>query len=522
MKLSALLMTFILVSVSLAAAEPVDLDTISRIRNESFRDSKVMETASTLTDRYGSRLTASPGLREAQEWAKSELESYGLVNVHLEPWGPFDRGWRNEFVSVRMIEPTVTTLYALPLAWTRGTEGVVSGEVMRVEIDDEEDFEEYRGKLDGRILLIGEVPELVPDEDAALHRYDEAGLDELKAYEIPSERSARFERWRKRREFRDKLATFLKEEKALAVIHPGSGNGGGLYHVQSAGSWEKDESLGVPAVAMAPEHWGQIHRLVKMEHPVTLELDIRNEVFEDLPGDYNVIAEIPGTDSRAGVVMMGAHLDAWHSSTGATDNAAGVAVIMEAARILSGLENRPKRTVRVALWSGEEQGIYGSRRYVEQHFASWPEPEDEDQKDVSPWYRRDNPKPTLKPEQKTISAYFNFDNGTGRIRGIYTQENLGVVPIFKAWLEPFEDLGATTVTTNNTGGTDHLPFDAAGIPAFQFIQDEVEYDERTHHTNWDSYERLQREDLMQASAVLAGFVWQAANRAEMLPRKPLD
>ena len=452
MKTSLWFTLLFLVTLPIAAAESVDIDTISKIRNEAFRDSKVMDTASTLTDRYGSRLTASPGLLEAQEWVKSELESYGLVNVHLEPWGPFDRGWQNDFVSVRMTEPRVATLYALPLAWTHGTEGIVSGEVMRVEIEDEEDFDDYRGKLEGAIILMGDQPELVPDEKSDLHRYDDAELQELTAYDIPSERSARYEGWMKRREFREKLAAFLEEEKALAVIHPGSGNGGGLFHVQSAGSWEKEKSLGIPAVAMAPEHWGQIERLLKHEVPVRLELDIRNQTFEDKPGDFNVVAEIPGTDSKAGVVMMGAHLDAWHSSTGATDNAAGVAVVMEAARILSSLEHRPKRTIRLALWSGEEQGIYGSRRYVEQHFASWPEPEDEDQKNVSPWYRRDHPKPDIKPEQKKISAYFNLDNGTGRIRGIYTQENLAVVPIFKAWLEPFHDLGATTVTTNSTGG----------------------------------------------------------------------
>lgn len=510
------------ISLPLSAGEQVDIDSMSRIRQKAFRDSRVMATAATLTDRYGSRLTGSPALREAQEWVKAELESYGLVNAQLEPWGPFDRGWQNDHVSVRMIEPTVATLYALPLAWTDGTDGLVSGDVMRVEISDEKDFEEYRGKLAGKILLTGELPELKPDEVGSLDRYDDAELAELARYDIPADRSARYESWRKRREFREKLAAFLREEHVLAVVQPGSGDGGGAFHVQSGGSWDDEKPLGVPTLVMAPEQWGRMQRLLKSDQPVTLELDIRNRIFADLPGDYNVIAEIPGTDPKAGVVMMGAHLDAWHGGTGATDNGAGVAAIMEAARILSSLPTRPKRTIRVALWSGEEQGIFGSRRYVEQHFATWPEPEDASQKDVSPWSRRDGAKPALKPEQRTISAYFNLDNGTGKIRGIYTQENLSVVPIFRAWLEPFHDLGATTVTTNNTGGTDHLPFDAAGIPAFQFIQDDVEYDTLTHHTNWDVYERLQRDDLMQASAVLAGFVWQAANRPGMLPRKPLD
>ncbi len=496
---------------------------ISRIRQEAFRDSKVMDIAETLTDRYGFRLTGSPGLDDAEEWARQELESFGLKNAHLEPWGPFGRGWQNDFVSVRMIEPVDAPLYAIPLAWTRGTGEPLSAEVMRVEIKEEKDFDQYRGKLAGKILLMGETPELKPTDRGNLRRYDQKELDELALYEIPGERgNAWVTRWAKRREFREKLAAFLSEEGAAAVIDPGSGNGDGTFHVQSGGAYKPDGSLGVPTVAMAPEHWGRIARLLAHDEKVSLELDIRNRILEDRKGENNVIAEIPGSDPKAGVVMLGGHIDAWHAGTGATDNAAGVAVVMEAARILNELGVRPKRTIRVALWSGEEQGLLGSRAWVEQHLASWPEPEDAAQKDLPPWWRKNEAKPTWKPEQKTLDAYFNLDNGTGKIRGIYTQENLAVVPIFHAWLEPLRDLGATTISTNNTGGTDHLGFDAAGVPAFQFIQDEVEYETLTHHSNWDVYERLQREDLMQAAAVMATFVWEAANRPDMLPRKPLD
>jgi Zn-dependent M28 family amino/carboxypeptidase len=236
---------------------------------------------------------------------------------------------------------------------------------------------------------------------------------------------------------------------------------------------------------------------------------------------YNTIAEIPGTDKKGEAVMLGAHMDSWHAGTGATDNAAGVAAMMEAVRILKTLDVRPRRTIRIALWSGEEQGLLGSRAYVRDHLASRPEPKDPAQQELPSFLRKPTGPLTVKPEHAKFSVYFNMDNGTGRIRGIYAQENAAVVPIFETWLKPLADLGATTVTMRNTMGTDHTSFDAVGLPGFQFIQDDVEYSARSHHSNADVYERLQREDLIQASIVIATFVYHTAMRDRLLPRKPM-
>lgn len=520
MKRLILFLLVIAICSTLPAQERVDLDTIARIRTEGFSNSKVMETARALTDRFGARLTGSSNLHRAAEWSRDQMAEWGLVRAQLEPWGPFGRGWESERWSVRMIRPDSVQLVAVPKAWTAGTEGAIRGPVIQVELAGQEDLDEQKGKLTGKILLLGKAPQLQPWSDAALHRYDEKELSELTQYRIPSERNAaRRAEFRKRREFRKTLNVFLSEEGVLATIEPGSGGDGGTFDVGSGGSQKPDEPIGIPSLVMAAEHYNRIARLLDDEVDVELELDVRNR-FLDAETQFNVIAEIPGTDRSGEVVMIGAHLDSWHSGTGATDNAAGVAAMMEAARILSSLDVKPRRTIRVALWTGEEQGLLGSRHYVEQHFATWPEPEDPSEADTSPWSRRNPGEPALKPEHAKLSAYFNLDNGTGRIRGIWAQQNLSAVPIFKAWLEPLHDLGATTVSTRDTGSTDHIPFDAAGLPGFQFIQDNVEYSSRTHHSNYDVYDRLQREDLMQASVVIATFAWNAATRAGKLPRKP--
>jgi Zn-dependent M28 family amino/carboxypeptidase len=325
----------------------------------------------------------------------------------------------------------------------------------------------------------------------------------------------------KRREFRKELAQFAIDEKIVAILQPGSGDGG-VFRVQSSGTWRDDEPVGIPNIGLAPEHYARIARLLDDKKEVELEVDLRSRFLDQDLNAYNTIAEIPGTDKKGEVVMLGAHLDSWHTGTGATDNAAGSVVMMEAMRILKTLGVAPKRTIRIALWSGEEQGLLGSRAYVEEHFAKRNEPKDPEQAKLPAIARTtDKGELVIKPEQAKISAYFNVDNGTGKVRGIYAQENAAVAPIFSAWLAPLNDLGATTVTMRNTGSTDHVPFDEAGIPAFQFIQDNVEYFTRTHHTNWDTYERLQRDDLMQASVAVATFVWETANRAELLPRKPM-
>jgi hypothetical protein len=506
---------------SLPAAERIDYDMVTRIRQEGFRNSKVMEIASGLTDGIGARLTGSPNMKKANEWTREKLAEFGLQNAHLESWGPFGRGWSYESVSVRMTSPDVVELLALPKAWSPGTNGPIRGKAVLAKLTTREDLEKQKGKLRGLIVLTDDVREVKAQERAALERYDEKTLEKLWEYEAPSARPAYGgpEEWRRRREFRRALNRFLEEEKPLAVIDPGALDGG-TFRVQQGGSWRRDDPAGVPALVMAVEHYGRIARLLGQKRDVELELDVKSRFHDDDPMSYNTVAEIPGSDRAGEIVMLGGHMDSWHGGTGATDNAAGVAVAMEAVRILQALGAKPRRTIRIALWSGEEQGLLGSEGYVMQHFASRPAPDDPNERENFSLRRSTGPL-TFKPEHAKLSAYFNVDNGTGKIRGIYAQENAAVVPIFEEWLTPLKDLGATTVTMRNTRGTDHESFDAVGLPAFQFIQDEIEYETRTHHTNQDVYERLQREDLMQASVVLATFVWQAASRDAKLPRKPM-
>lgn len=503
----------------LPAEERVDLDMVTRIRQEGFRNSKVMETASALTDGIGGRLTGSPAMKKSNEWTRDKLAEWGLANAHLESY-PFGRGWSYESAAVRMLSPTHAPLQALPKAWSPGTNGPVRGKAVLAKLATKEDLEAQKGKLKGLIVLAGEMREVKPQEKAALERYDEKALEDLWKYEAPPLRTIFSpEEFRRRRDFRRALNAFLEMEKPLAVIDPGRLDGG-TFQVQGGGSWSKGDPIGVPALVMAVEHYGRLARLLERKEPVELEVDVKARFHDDDPMSYNTIAEIPGTDRSGEVVMLGGHLDSWHGGTGATDNAAGVAAAMEAVRILKAVGAKPRRTIRIALWSGEEQGVLGSEAYIMKHFASRPIPTDPKERENFSLRRGPGPL-TVKPAHARLTAYFNMDNGTGRIRGIYAQENAAVVPIFEAWLGPVKDLGATTVTMRNTRGTDHESFDAVGLPGFQFIQDDIEYETRTHHTNQDVYERLQRDDLIQASVVFATFVWHAAIRDGKLPRKPM-
>ena len=513
---------FITALLLVTTANAQDLQTVTRIRNEGFRNSQVMEYAAALTDGIGARLTGSPAMKKANEWTRDELTRIGLANARLEPY-KFGRGWTSESTSVRMLSPDAQQLYAFTKAWSPSTNGPVRGKVVKVKLETKEDLEKNKGKLAGAIVMIAEPKEMKPGEKATLERYDEKELEALSQYAIPAERDNERRRdFQKRREFRKLFAQFAEEEKIGVIIDAGTGDsGGGVFRVQGSGTWKDDEPVGVPTIGLAPEHYARIARLIDRKTDVDLEVDVRAQFLDQDLNAYNTVADIPGTDKKGELVMMGAHLDSWHTGTGATDNAAGVVVMMEAARILKALAVAPKRTIRIALWSGEEQGLLGSRAYVEQYFAKREDPKDPEQAKLPIWARTEKGELTLKPGHAKISAYFNVDNGTGKIRGIYAQENAAAAPLFTAWLEPLHDLGATTVTMRNTMSTDHVPFDEVGIPAFQFIQDNVEYTTRTHHTNWDTYERLQREDLMQAAVVLATFVWEAANRDQMLPRKPM-
>jgi carboxypeptidase Q len=504
-----------------AAEEAVDLEMVTRIRDEGFTNSKVMDTVGYLTDVIGPRVTGSPQMREANDWTRQRLESWGLVNAHLEGW-TFGRGWSLERSVVQMVKPTPATLVAVPRAFTPGTDGPRRGKVVKVKIESEADAEKYRGQLAGRIVLLGEPRDTANPEKPQFTRYSDQELDGLAHFDVeparrgPLDREAITRRMRLQRVLRP----FFVAENALATIEVSPADAG-VVVVGRGGSWVKGEDPGVPALVMAAEQYNRLARLVDRDVDVELELDIRSHFQDDDPTAYNTVAEIPGSDKRGEVVMLGAHLDSWHAGTGATDNAAGSAVAMEAVRILQALDVKPRRTIRIALWSGEEEGLLGSKAYVAEHFGTRGGPPDPSESDLPSFLRRETGPVSAKPDHARLSAYFNVDNGTGKIRGIYAERNAAVAPLFEAWLRPLHDLGATTVTLRHTGGTDHLSFDAVGLPAFQFIQDEADYETRTHHTNLDVYDRLQKTDLMQAAVVLATFVYDAATRPERMPRRPL-
>jgi len=515
--------SFVLILSSAAQEEKVDLEMISKIRYEGFHNSHIMEIASGLMDGIGERLTGSPNVKRANEWTRDQLTAMGMSNSHLEPWGPFGRGWANQYVNARMTVPDIVPLLVYAKAWTPGTNGVVTGKCIRVNIEKKEDFDKYKGKLAGMILIAGPDADVKPITEAPYKRYTDDDLAKTGEYEIPGERPPfRMSEIARRRQFAKDLNQFYADEKVLAVIdHSRGTSGGGTVFVQSGGSFKPGETATTPQLTMASEHWSRIARLLQQKKDVTLELNVTNTFYDDDPMQYDTIAEIPGTDKKDEVVMLGAHLDSWHAGTGATDNGAGTIVMMEAMRILKALDIKPRRTIRIGLWSGEEEGLLGSQGYVEQHFGSRPPMDDPNMKGMPTLLRRDAGAITVKPEQAKVAAYFNVDNGTGKIRGVYLQENEAVAPIFEQWMRPFKDLGMTTLSMRNTGGTDHLSFDAVGLPGFQFIQDPIEYGTRSHHSNMDLYDRLQQPDLMQAAAIMASVVYDAATRPEMLPRKEL-
>jgi hypothetical protein len=519
-----LALVLLLCPVLALAEEPVDLEMVSRIRDEGFRHSQVMATVRHLTDEIGTRVTGSPGMKAANDWTRQQLADWGLQNAHLEAY-PFGRGWTSSRSLVQVVKPYEVTLAALAKAWTPGTQGgPVRGPLMIATYSSEEDFEKYRGKLAGKILLVGKPRDLVK-EAREIHerRYNREALDELALYPVPDEEEegAPVSDYRKRTKLRAAFDRFAAEEKALATIDDSS-NDWGIVRASRGGS-EKDEApRGLPSVVVSAEEYNRLYRLVEAGRKAEVEVDVRARFLTDDLNAYNTIAEIPGTSAQDEVVLVGAHLDSWHGGTGATDNAAGSAIVMEAVRILKALGVKPQRTIRIALWSGEEQGLYGSQAYVSQHLGSRPKPKDPAVAEMSEfeWPSSVGPFKT-KPEYAKLSAYFNMDNGGGKVRGIYGQENAAVIPIFEAWMHPLRDLGATVVTMQPTDATDHIPFDAAGIPAFQFIQDELDYSGRTHHTNMDVVDHLEADDLKQASVVVATFLYQAAMRPERLPRKAL-
>lgn len=507
---------FISVVLLAGAQDKTDPGMLNKIKEEESRNSKVMDYAFHLTDVSGPRLTSSPGFFRAANWAKGEMEKLGLVNVQLEPWGDFGKSWQQEKCYVAMTAPYYAPLIAVPRAWTGSTPGkkIFSGEIILIKAKDTVELMQYQDKIKGKIVMTWSTTQLKPSFEPDGSRFADSTLDKM-AKATPAQggggnrnrpatdstqRAAMLNRFavqRKMTEF------FNKEKPALILSMNASGNDGTVF-VSGGGSYAKDAEIGPASVMLSSDDYLRLQRLVEAGVPVELEADVKTKFYTDDLKGYNVVAEIPGTDPglREELVMLGGHLDSWHGATGATDNAAGCAVMMEAVRILKSLGIQPRRTIRIALWSGEEQGLFGSRNYVKNHFA-------------------DPATMQLKPEHAKVSAYYNLDNGSGKIRGVYLQGNKNVSELFSNWLAPFNDMGAKTVTLSNTGGTDHLAFDAVGIPGFQFIQDELEYDTRTHHTNMDTYDHLVADDLKQAATIVAAFVYNTAQRDEKIPRKDL-
>ena len=493
------------------APNATDLNAIQQIKDEGFNHSQVMDIMSWLTDVYGPRLTNSPNIKQAAEWTMSKMKEWQLANVHEEPW-QFGRGWSSERFSLQAISPRPFPLIAYAKAWTPGTNGVVTAEAVWAPIQKVEDLEQYRGKLKGKFVLTAQQPEIPSRTEAQFHRYTDPELVEESTQPVPTARAEdRFARFRAQRELNEKIQKFLVEEGVAAWLEPSPGDDGTVF-VSAGGSRDPKDPPAPCRVAVASENYGRLVRMLEKKVQVTLQADIQNKFYDDDLNSFNIIGEIPATEKAKAdeIVMVGAHFDSWHSGTGATDNGAGSGVMLEAMRILKATGVRLRRTVRIGLWTGEEQGLLGSRAYVKQHFADW-EPDTAATEKIK-----------LLPEHARLDAYYNVDNGSGKIRGIYLQGNEAIAPLFSQWMEPFHNLGMTTLTIRNTGGTDHLSYDAVGLPGFQFIQDPLDYDTRTHHSNMDVYERIQEPDMKQMAVIVASFVYLTANRDEMVPRKPLQ
>jgi hypothetical protein len=536
-----------------AADEPIDYDSINRIKAQGLNTatSQVMDVASWLTDVYGPRLSGSPNIQKAGEWAVAKMKEWGLVNVALEPWddsSAFPRGWSNDKFYLAAVSPDPYPMYAMSSAWTPGTKGLVRGEAILVTSTDEAELKKLSGQLRGKFVLTQPAPDVAAFWNPLAVRYTREQLDAMESpargpeFGVTAPGAAgRGGRGAQpaapaaggrqggapgappfnRNEF------FLKE--GVVAVLSTQARGHGLFTI-GGGNRTADPATMLPTITVAAEHYGRVVRQLEKKVPVTLEADIRN-TYHPNPTMFNVVGEIRGTDKADELVMLGAHFDSWHASTGATDNAAGSAAMMEAMRILKQSGVPLRRTVRIGLWNGEEQGLIGSRLYVQKHFAgrgaapAAPAAAAGGAGGAGAGGQRGGGRGAqgpleLKPAHAKFSGYFNIDNGTGAIRGVYLQQNEMIGPIFRAWMEPFKSIGMTHLNPGNTGGTDHGSFDGVGLPGFQFIQDGVEYNTVTHHFNMDSYERLQPEDMRRNATIAAAFAFLAANREERLPRKP--
>ena len=525
----------------LTAQEKVDLGVISLIKQEAFQNSKVMSHLQQLTDVHGPRLTASPEYQKAAEWTVAQLKEWGIANARLEPWGKFGRSWTVEQYSAEVIQPSYSVLTARPLAWSGSTPGPVTAAVVFAPLDGgsspspkklaaaiEKFMTEYKGKLQGRIVLLSPLTPMTPATSADFQRYSAEALEATAAAPEPAARVpidpnnieppedpaklgafydsmslATMEKFFNRIEaLETKVNQFLAAEGAVGVLTTDRRSVNGMVFAEAAGSHKAADPLSPPKFVVTREQYNRLVRLTELKKTVEVRLNLKVKASDTDVDGRNIVAEIPGGAKKDEVVMIGAHFDSWHTGTGATDNATGSAVMIEVMRILKTLNLKMDRTVRLGLWDGEEQGLYGSQRYVKKTFG-------------------DPETMKLTGEHRKFSVYFNHDNGTGKIRGVYLQENDAARPIFEAWLAPFHDLGAKTITLRNTGGTDHQSFDAVGLPGFQFIQDPADYMSITHHSDLDVYDHVQPGDLMQASAIIASMVYHAATRPELFPRKAL-
>lgn len=504
---------------------------IDKIIEQGMTRSEAMKTLSFLTDVIGPRLTGSPNMKRANEWTRDTMKGWGLQNAHLEAWGPFGRGWAAKRFSAAVVDPQFIPLIAYPRAWSPSTKGAVTGDVVFLDAKTDADLAKYKGQLKGKIILVSAERKLAAVEKPYSTRLTDDELNKMAAAPMPTDDGNEISPDAMKNFVTGfnqgaRIMKFLIEEGAAAAIYNSTAGSGGTVFVDGASvgvelgdvktldeffaspafqpQAKKYEANMMPQMTMATEDYNRLVRMTKLGAKPRMTVDIDAQYFDEDPMGYNTIAEIPGTDPKLKdeVVMLGAHLDSWHSGTGATDNGAGSAAIMEAARIIQASGLKPRRTIRVGLWSGEEQGIYGSTNYVKQHFGEMK-----------------NGSVVKGTDYEKLAGYYNLDNGTGKIRGVYLQGNAAVKPYFEAWLTPFAELGAKTLTLSNTGGTDHLPFDAIGLPGFQFIQDRIEYSTRTHHSNQDNFDRIQEDDLKQAATIIAAFVYQTAMMDNKLPRK---
>ena len=501
MKRNVCLLILIFFSAGVFAQDEVDQEMMKKIRDEGLQHSQVMYIAHYLTDVSGPRLTNSPGYIKASNWAVQEMKSWGLSNAQLDAWGKFGPGWSMQKCYAAMKAPYYHPLIAYPYAWTKGTNGLTAAPVVVISTLDADSVNAHNYDLKGKIVLVRTENKIPSPFKHFAERYSDSSLAKLNdMYMLAPEMTSMIKTYITHM---INAVKAIQSKGALAILTTNTGDRDGTIE---ADTWwgGKGQFPDMTELAVSPEDYLRMQRLIESNIPVQMELDIQTAFNKDHDNGYNVVAEIPGTDQalKDEVVMLGGHLDSWYSGTGATDNGAGSAVMMEAIRILKALDVHPKRTIRIALWSGEEQGLYGSYGYVRKYLG-------------------DPTTMKLMPAQKNISAYYNLDNGTGKIRGIFTQKNDAAGQIFSKWIEPFNDLGVTTISNKNTGSTDHLSFDAIGIPGFQFIQDPIEYETRTHHTNMDTYDHLQAEDLQQAATVIAAFVYNTAMRKDKIPRKPL-